>query len=73
MANASTRTVPVEGAIATFYFKVKLRTCTSVLRIVLNDTIINTILNTKYIASLYTIFRIVHRTHFILLIFINAD
>ena len=42
MANARTRTVPVEGAIAAFHSKVKLGPCTSVLRIVLHDIIICT-------------------------------
>ena len=42
MANARTRTVPVEGAIAAFHSKVKLGPCTSVLRIVLHDIIIHT-------------------------------
>ena len=56
MANARTRTVPVEGAIAAFHPEVKLGPCTSVLRIVLHDIIINSV----YIASLYTIFRIAH-------------
>ena len=37
MANARTRTVPVEGAIAAFHSEVKLGPCTSVLRIVLHD------------------------------------
>ena len=41
MANAHTRTVPVEGAIAAFNSEVKLGPCTSVLRIVLQDIIIN--------------------------------
>ena len=40
---AHARTVPVEGAIATFHSEVKLRPCTSVLRIVLQDIIINTL------------------------------
>ena len=39
MANARTRTVPVEGAIAAFHSEVKLGPCTSVLRIVLHDII----------------------------------
>ena len=56
MANACTRTVPVEGAIAAFHSEVKLGPCTSVLKIVLHDIIINSV----YIASLYTIFRIAH-------------
>ena len=56
MANARTRTVPVEGAIAAFHPEVKLGPCTSVLRIVLHYIIINSV----YIASLYTIFRITH-------------
>ena len=42
MANAPTRTVPVEGAIAAFHSEPKLGPCTSVLRIVLQDIIINT-------------------------------
>ena len=54
MANTRTRTVPVEGAIAAFHPEVKLGPCTSVLRIVLHDIIINSV----YITSLYTIFRI---------------
>ena len=37
MANARTRTVPVEGAIAAFHSEVKLGPCTSVLGIVLHD------------------------------------
>ena len=41
MAHAHARTVPVEGAIAAFHSEVKLRPCTSVLRIVLQDIIIN--------------------------------
>ena len=48
MANTRTRIVPVEGAIVAFHSEVKLRPCTSVLRIVLHDIIINTV----YIASL---------------------
>ena len=56
MANTRTRTVPLEGAIAAFHPEVKLGPCTSVLRIVLHDIIINSV----YIASLYTIFRIDH-------------
>ena len=40
MANARTRTVSVEGAIAAFHSEVKLRPCTSVLRIVLHYIII---------------------------------
>ena len=40
MANARTRTVSVEGAIAAFHSEVKLGPCTSVLRIVLHDIII---------------------------------
>ena len=48
MATARTRTVPVEGAIAAFHPEVKLGPCTSVLRIVLHDIIINSV----YIASL---------------------
>ena len=54
MVNARTRTVPVEGAIvAAFHSEVKLGACTSVLKnvIVLHDRIINSV----YIASLYTI------------------
>ena len=69
MANTRTRTVPVEGAIATFHSEVKLGPCTSVLRIVLHDIIINTL----YIVSLYTIFRITHQGTFILHVFINTD
>ena len=68
MANARTRTVPVEGAIAVFHSEVKLGPCTSVLRI-LHYIIINMV----YIASLYTIFRISHQGTFILHIFINTD
>ena len=56
MANARTRTVPVEGVIAAFHSEVKLGPCTSVLRIVLHYIIINTV----YIALLCTIFRIAH-------------
>ena len=41
MVNACTRTVPVEGAFAAFHSEVKLGPCTSVLRIVLHDIIIN--------------------------------
>ena len=37
MANASTRNVPVEGAIAAFHSEAKLGPCTLVLRIVLHD------------------------------------
>ena len=62
MANTRTTTVPIEGAIAAFYSEVKLGPCTSVLRIVLQDIIINTV----YIASLYTIFRIARQGTFIL-------
>ena len=69
MANTRTRTVPVEGAIAAFHFEVKLGPCTSVLRIILHDIIINTV----YIVSLYTIFRIAHQGTFILHVFINTD
>ena len=69
MANARTRTVPVEGAIAVFHSEVKLGPCTSVLRIVLHYIIINTV----YIVSLYTIFRIAHQGTFILHVFINTD
>ena len=69
MANARTRTVPVEGTIAAFHSEVKLGPCTSVLRIVLHYIIINMV----YIASLYTIFRIVHQGTFILHVFINTD
>ena len=69
MANARTRTVPVEGAIATFHPEVKLGPCTSVLRIVLHYIIIKTV----YITSLYTIFRIAHQGTFILHVFINID
>ena len=47
MAHTHARTVPVEGAIAAFHPEVKLRPCTSVLRIVLHDIIINSV----YIAS----------------------
>ena len=66
MANARTRTLPVEGAIASFHSEVKLGPCTSVLRIV-------TIINTVYISSFYTIFRIAHQSTFILHVFINDD
>ena len=69
MANAHTMTVPVEGAIAAFHSKVKLGPCTSVLRIILHYIIINTV----YIASLYTIFRIAHQGTFILHVFINTE
>ena len=71
MANACTRTEPVEGAIAAFHSEVKLGPCTSVLTIVFHDIIINTV----YIASLYTIFRIALQSTFILhvLNFINTD
>ena len=69
MANVRTRTVPIEGAIAAFHSEVELRPCTSVLRIVLQDIIINKV----YIASLYTIFRIAHQGKFILHVFINTD
>ena len=48
MANARTRTVPVESAIAAFHSEVKLGPCTSVLKIVLHYIIINSV----YIASL---------------------
>ena len=41
MANARTRTVPREGAIAAFHSEVKLGPCTSVLKIVLHYIIIN--------------------------------
>ena len=68
MANARTRTVPVEGATAAFHSEVKLGPCTSVLRIV-HDIIINMV----YITSLYTIFRIAHQGTFILHAFINID
>ena len=61
MPNARTRTVLVEGAIAVFLFEVKQGPCTSVLRMVLHDIIINKV----YIASLYTIFRIAHQGTFI--------
>ena len=44
MANARTRTVPVEGAIAAFHSEVKLEPCTSVLRKVLHDIIIHCII-----------------------------
>ena len=37
MVHAHARTVPVEGAIATFHSEVKLGPCTSVLRIVLHN------------------------------------
>ena len=60
MANARTRTVPVEGAIAAFHSEVKLGPCTSVLGIVLHYIIINMV----YIAS-YTIFRIAYQGTFI--------
>ena len=69
MANTRIRTVPVEGAIAVFHSEVKLGPCTSVLRIVLHDIIINTV----YIVSLYTIFRIAHQATCILHVFINTD
>ena len=69
VANARTTTVPVEGAIAAFHSEVKLVPCTSVLRIVLHYIIINTV----YIVSLYTIFRIAHQGTFILHVFINTD
>ena len=71
MANARTRTVPVEGAIAAFHSEVKLGPCTSVFRIhvVLHDIIINKV----YIESLYTIFRIAHQGTFILHVFINTE
>ena len=69
MVNARTKTVPVEGAIAAFHSEVKLRLCTSVLRIVLHYIIINFV----YIESLYTIFRIAHQSTFILHVFINTD
>ena len=36
MANARTRSVPVEGVIAAFHSEVKLGPCTSVLKIVLH-------------------------------------
>ena len=65
-ANARTRTVPVEGAIAAFHSEVKLGPCTSVLRIVLHNIIINSV----YIASLHTIFRIAHQGTFILHVFL---
>ena len=70
MANARTRTVLVEGAIAVFHSEVKLGLgpCTSVLRIVLHAIIINTV----YIVSLYTIFRIAHQGTCILHVFINT-
>ena len=69
MVNARTRTVPVEGAIAAFHSEVKLGPCTSVLGIVLHYIIINTV----YITSLYTIFRIAHQGTFIMYVFINTD
>ena len=70
MANARIRTVPVEGAIAVvFHSEVKLGPCTSVLGIVLHAIIINTV----YIVSLYTIFRIAHQGTYILHVFINTD
>ena len=69
MANARTRTVPVEGAVAAFHSEVKLGPCTSVLRVVLHYIIINFV----YIASIYTIFRIAHQSTFILHVFINTD
>ena len=43
MANTRTRTVPVEGAIVAFHSEVKLGPCTSVLRVVLHDIIINSV------------------------------
>ena len=49
MTNARTRTVLVEGAIAPFHSEVKLRPCTSVLRIVLHDIIINTVYIALYL------------------------
>ena len=66
MAHAHTRTVSVEGAITASHSEVKLGPCTSVLRIVLQDIIINRL----YIVSLYTIFRIAHQGTFILHVFI---
>ena len=69
MANARTRTVPVEGAIAVFHSEVKLGPCSSVLKIVLQDIIINLV----YIASLYTILRITHQGTFIPHVLINSD
>ena len=68
MANARTRTMPVEGATAAFHSEIKLGPCTSVLRIVLHDIIINKV----YIVSLYTIFRIAHQGIFILHVFIDV-
>ena len=59
MANARTRTVPVEGATAAFHSEVKLGPCTSVLRIVLHDIIINMV----YITSLYTNLELPTRAH----------
>ena len=69
MANTHTTTVPVEGAIAAFHSEIKLGPCTSVFRIVLHYIIINTV----YIATLYTIFRIAHQGTFNLHVFINTD
>ena len=43
MTHTRTRTVPVEGAIAAIHSEVKLRPCTSVLRIVLHDIIIESV------------------------------
>ena len=43
MANTRTRTVPVEGAIAAFHSEIKLGPCNSVLRIVLQDIIVNSV------------------------------
>ena len=57
------------SAIAAFHSEVNLGPCISVLRIVLHYIIINTV----YIASLYTIFRIAHQCTFILHVFINTD
>ena len=62
-ADACTRNAPVD-AIAAFHSEVKLGPCTSVLRIVLHYIIINS----GYIASLYTIFRKAHQGTFITII-----
>ena len=66
MANARTRTVPVEGAIAAFHFEVKLGPCTSVLRIVLHNIIF-------IIIHYKKLFRIAHQGTFILHVCINTD
>ena len=72
MAHAHTGTVPVQGAIAAFHCEVKLGPCTSVLRIVLLDIIINSVYIHCFIIH-YKLFRIAHQGTFILHVFINTD